>query len=58
MGAFSLLIAADDFFKLHDAVLPRLFGMPELLTYAIYAGTALLIAASFWRSLVRSTHVG
>ncbi|QFU10360.1 hypothetical protein PARPLA_03348 [Rhodobacteraceae bacterium THAF1] len=56
-GTFSLLIAVDDFFMLHEDILPRL-GVSELVTYAIYGGFAGLIGVAFRTKLLGSAHFG
>lgn len=41
LGAFTLVLAADDAFLLHEDVLPTVLGVPELVTLATYALVAL-----------------
>jgi hypothetical protein len=35
-GLLTALLALDDLFRLHESVLPRLLGVPELAVYAAY----------------------
>lgn len=46
-GAFSVILALDDQFLLHERVLPKMLGVPELVVVSVYAliGLGILIAA-------------
>ncbi len=49
VGLFSLYLAADDFYEFHDRLLPRNFGIPQELVYALIATTAAAITFRWWR---------
>lgn len=51
-GLFTGWLALDDFFMIHEDVLP-LFGVPQPLTYAGYAGAAALYLLLSWRQILR-----
>lgn len=50
---FTAWLGADDLFMVHDHVLPE-FGVPQLLTYAVYGGLAFLHMVFFWREILQS----
>jgi hypothetical protein len=52
-GLFTGWLALDDFFMIHEDVLP-LFGVPQPLTYAGYAGAAALYLLLSWRQILDS----
>jgi hypothetical protein len=52
-GLFTGWLALDDFFMIHEDVLP-LFGVPQPLTYAGYAGAAALYLLLSWRQILNS----
>lgn len=51
-GLFTGWLALDDLFMIHEDVLP-LFGVPQPLTYAAYAGAAALYLLLSWRQILR-----
>jgi hypothetical protein len=55
-GLFTGWLALDDFFMIHEDVLP-LFGVPQPLTYAGYASAAGLYLLLSWRQILRSRPV-
>ena len=52
VGLFSLYLAADDFYELHDRLLPLHFGIPQQLVYALIAITAAAITFRWWRQFL------
>jgi hypothetical protein len=50
-GLFTLWLGLDDFFLIHDDVLPH-FGVPETVTYAAYAAMAAAYLAASWRLIL------
>jgi hypothetical protein len=50
-GVFTGWLALDDLFMIHEDVLP-LFGVPQLVTYAAYAGLAALYFLLSWRQIL------
>ena len=57
IAALTALIAADDFFELHERVLPSL-GIPEYVVLAVYGLLAGLIGALFNAELRGLQHAG
>ena len=51
-GVFTAVLTLDDLFMLHDHVLPE-YGVPQLLTYATYAGLALAYLVLMRREIMR-----
>lgn len=51
-GVFTGWLALDDFFMIHEDVLP-LFGVPQLLTYVAYGSAAGLYLILSWRYILR-----
>lgn len=58
IGLFSLMIAVDDFFMLHEVMVPRLMGIPEIYVLAFYAAFAALFFFGFRRSLIGRKQLG
>lgn len=58
VGSFSILLATDDFFMLHEEVFPRALGVAESYTYAVYALIGVLILALNARTLLGLRHIG
>ena len=57
-GAFTALLMMDDLFMLHEVFFPYIIGIPELVTYAIYASLGILYVFAFrrfWMSLAPLT---
>jgi hypothetical protein len=52
VGLFSLYLVADDFYELHDRLLPRHFGIPQQLVYVLIAITAAAITFRWWREFL------
>lgn len=52
-GLFTGWLGADDLFMIHDHVLPE-FGVPQLVTYAVYGLLALAFLALYWREIIGS----
>lgn len=50
-AAFTGWLALDDLFMIHEDVLPQL-GVPQLMTYAFYAGTAAAYFLLSWRQIL------
>ncbi|MBO1750941.1 hypothetical protein J4G33_03905 [Actinotalea sp. BY-33] len=50
-GTLTLVLALDDLFLLHEAVLPMI-GIPELVTFAGYGVACAAIALGFWREIL------
>ena len=50
-AGFTGLLALDDLFMLHEDVLPQL-GIPEAITYALYAGAAAAYFFFSWRTIL------
>jgi hypothetical protein len=48
-GLFSLYLMVDDFYELHDRMLPGYFGIPQPLIYVFIAGAAVAITWRWWR---------
>ncbi|MBE0682504.1 MAG: hypothetical protein IH589_11375 [Anaerolineales bacterium] len=46
-GLLNLVLAVDDLFLLHDWVLPKMFDVPEMFFYLLYALTFLLYLSFF-----------
>lgn len=57
LGAFTVLLTADDRFLLHEIVFPWLFGLPQTGTMALYAGLLGLILAWHRHTLMRQPEV-
>ncbi|MBM3604660.1 MAG: hypothetical protein FJX25_07850 [Alphaproteobacteria bacterium] len=57
-GAFNLLIAMDDFFMLHEEILPRALGVAESLVLLAYGAIAGVIFLIFRSSLTGRAHLG
>lgn len=57
VGAFSLIIAADDFFMIHED-LALVVGLSELHVLAFYGALALIILLVFRTSLIGRSHIG
>lgn len=57
-GLFSLLIAIDDFFMLHENIVPRVLGISEAYVLAFYGLFSFVIFAAFRSSLTGKAHVG
>jgi len=51
-GLFTAWLMLDDMFLLHEAVL-RENGVPEKVTYTLYAGFAILYFAASWRTIIK-----
>lgn len=56
-GAFSLIIAVDDFFMIHDDLALRI-GLSEIQVFAVYGVLALTILFVFRTSLTGKAHMG
>jgi hypothetical protein len=56
VGLFSMVIAADDFFMVHEVLAPRV-GVPELAVFGIYGLSALAILVRFRRLLSGKGHM-
>lgn len=48
-GLFSLYLVADDFYELHDRLLPYYLGIPQQVVHALIAITAAAITFRWWR---------
>jgi hypothetical protein len=46
VGALALWLALDDLFMLHEGIFPRVLGIPEPVTLAVYVG---LVLGLMWR---------
>lgn len=57
-GLLSLWLAVDDLFMLHERVLPRLVGLPENVTLAIYVVLALGLMRLIGAALLTRRHLG
>lgn len=55
-GLFTAWIALDDLFLVHENVLPA-FGIPELVTYGMFAAYGLVYVALFWREILRHNFI-
>lgn len=53
-GLFTLLLAADDEFQLHEIVLPTYTGISETVVYGVYAALGLAYAAVFLPTILRT----
>lgn len=58
VGAFSLVIAADDFFMFHEEVGPNILGVPEVAVLLAHGAVAGVIFGLFSRALLGQRHVG
>jgi hypothetical protein len=47
LGLLSLVLTLDDRFLLHEVVLPHYLGVPELVTYGLYAVAAVAVLVAF-----------
>jgi hypothetical protein len=52
-GLFTLWLGIDDFFLVHEEVLPQV-GIPQIITYAAYAATGLVYLFVAWRFILTS----
>jgi hypothetical protein len=52
-GLFTLWLGMDDFFLVHEEVLPQ-FGIPQIVTYAVYAAIGLVYLIAAWRFILTS----
>lgn len=50
-GLFTLWLGLDDFFLVHEEVLPY-FGIPQLATYSAYAATGIVYLLACWRFIL------
>lgn len=57
LGAFTALMTMGDRFLFHEIIVPWLFGLPQLATFALYALILALILARYWRVLLRQPEV-
>lgn len=55
-GLFILLLSLDDVFLLHESVFPAYLGMPEVVTYTLYAGLAAAYLWHFRKVILRSDY--
>jgi hypothetical protein len=55
VGAYSLVLAIDDFYMIHDERLPAL-GIPEVATYSVYLAAGLSVACYWRRQLFAARH--
>lgn len=56
-GIFSLVLALDDLFLLHDEILPKVFGIPEFFFYFVYLVTIILYIVIFLRDIHRKEYI-
>lgn len=52
-AAFTAILLVDDFFMLHEWIIPRFLGFPEEAVKTTYVLLALLYAAAFRRTILR-----
>ena len=55
VGVYSLVLAIDDFYMIHDERLPAL-GIPEAATYSAYLAAGLFVACYWRRQLFAARH--
>ncbi len=55
IALYSLVLAVDDFFLIHDDILPRM-GIPETATYATYLTVGVAVALRWRRDLFAIRH--
>lgn len=53
-GLFSFVLMADDFFVVHERILPALFGIDERLVFAVYAVAFVVGVIAFRREILRT----
>jgi hypothetical protein len=53
-GLLTSMLLLDDFFLVHEQMLPRLTGMPEKLILIFYPIAVVLYTAAWWREIVRA----
>lgn len=53
-GLLTSMLMLDDFFLMHEQMLPRLTGMPEKLFLIVYPVAVVLYVAAWWREIVRA----
>jgi hypothetical protein len=53
-GSLTLFLTLDDVYMIHERIVPRLFGLPEMAVFALYAIAALVLIVK-GRQLVRQT---
>lgn len=58
VGLFSIFIAIDDFFMLHEYIIPRKFGIPEIYVYIFYGINALAIIIKYIKNIFGKIHIG
>lgn len=58
LGAVTVVFLADDRFLLHEIVYPWLFGLPETVTYLIYAAVLGLLLLWYRRVLLAQPEAG
>ena len=57
-GLFSLVIAMDDFFMLHEEIIPYKIGIPEIYVMASYGLFFIVVCLMFRSSVIGLSHVG
>jgi hypothetical protein len=58
IGIFSLMIALDDFFMIHEDIAPRTLGIDESYVISLYGLFALAVFIGFRNALIGSAHSG
>jgi hypothetical protein len=53
-GIFTGLLLVDDFFMVHEKVLPRIFGMAEESVMIFYLIVLLICIQKFWKTILKS----
>lgn len=58
VGLFSAFLAMDDFFMLHEDIIPRKLGIPEIFVYASYGFFVMTIIIAFFGDIAGKRHIG